>query len=214
MANQYSTLNSLFTAIADSIRLKKNSAKEIIADNFPTEIDSLRTGFDYSNQNVTTIPDYAFYDCEDLNNVDCYNLANIGASAFENCTNLKSVVLYDNVESVGENAFKGCDNVVIYCESQNITETWHENWNPDNRPVLCGEPINTWDISDTEDDNVIAQLYLSLNNKYVLFISGHGNARTFVKSQSSTNIIAERPWDSYMSNIVAAVFSSGISNVS
>jgi hypothetical protein len=63
MANTYTTLTDLFTGIADAIRIKNNSTEPIIADNFPNEINNLRTGFDYSNLNVTSIPDYAFYGC-------------------------------------------------------------------------------------------------------------------------------------------------------
>ena len=74
MANKHTTLNDLFTGIADAIRSKKDSTENIIADNFPTEIENIKTGFDYNNQKTTTISDYAFYCCEDLVNVECYNL--------------------------------------------------------------------------------------------------------------------------------------------
>ena len=43
MANTYTTLTSLFEAIANKIRSKKNTTAEIIADNFPDEIDSIVT---------------------------------------------------------------------------------------------------------------------------------------------------------------------------
>ena len=45
---KYTTLNSLFTAIADSIRTKKGitDGSKIIADNFPDEIAEIETGID------------------------------------------------------------------------------------------------------------------------------------------------------------------------
>ena len=55
MANTHSTLNALFTDIADAIRAKKNSIETIIADNFPIEIENLKTGFNYDSSYVTTI---------------------------------------------------------------------------------------------------------------------------------------------------------------
>lgn len=41
---KYSTLNALFTAIANSLRSKTNSSAKIVADDFPSVIDSLSTG--------------------------------------------------------------------------------------------------------------------------------------------------------------------------
>ena len=77
MANKHTTLNSLFTNIANALRLKKQTSGTIIADNFPTEIENLRTGFDLNNHEITEIPDYFFEGCIDLNSVDCYNLKNV-----------------------------------------------------------------------------------------------------------------------------------------
>lgn len=41
---KYTTLNALFTAIANSLRSKTNSSGKIVADDFPSVIDSLSTG--------------------------------------------------------------------------------------------------------------------------------------------------------------------------
>ena len=41
MANTYTTLGSLFTAIANAIRAKKGTTDTIVADNFPSEIESI-----------------------------------------------------------------------------------------------------------------------------------------------------------------------------
>ena len=188
MAN-YTNLNDLFTAMANAIREKKNSTETIVADTFPEEIESLRTGFDYNNQDVTTIPDYAFYNCEDLNNVNCESLVSVGEGAFENCKNLENIVLYDGVESVGENAFKGCDNAIIYCRPTNIPDTWSDEFNPDNRPVVCGELFATENISATSDDNVVVDLYnvnLDFSNPSngTMVIHGSGNIKNFTMYNS------------------------------
>lgn len=64
MANKYTTLQELFTAIAGAIRSKKNSANTIVADNFPEEINGLTTdSLNYTNSKVTSIADYAFKNC-------------------------------------------------------------------------------------------------------------------------------------------------------
>lgn len=41
---KYTTLNGLFTAIANALRSKTNSSGKIVADDFPSVIDSLSTG--------------------------------------------------------------------------------------------------------------------------------------------------------------------------
>lgn len=176
MANTYTTLNSLFTAIANSLRAKKNSTETIVADNFPTEIDNLRTGFDYNNSSVTSIPDYAFYGCEDLNSVDCYNLTSIGTSAFENCTNFKKAILPNTTVDIGENAFKGCpSDLIIHCAFDNQPETWHENWNPDNCRVIWNGLLKEWNVAYNKwSAELIAKLYVDIydNNKYSLIVDG------------------------------------------
>lgn len=186
----HNTLTSLFTDIADAIRAKTGNSEPIVADNFPAEIAGLRGGFDYKNNNITTIADYEFKNCMDLSSVDCPNIESIGVSAFEGCSNLKRVVLYENTSNVGENAFKGCsEDLVIYHKALSIPDTWHENWNPDNRPVICGELVETWNVSRTEDDDVVAGLY-SVGEDYALYISGKGEMKDYEESSS-------RPWKDY-----------------
>jgi hypothetical protein len=114
MSNKYTNLNDLFTAIADAIRRKTDSITAIKADDFAVEIDNVETSFDYSNNNLTTIPDYMFYNYNGIKSVNCPNLTSIGTSAFENCQKLKEVYIYDQVTTIGPNAFKGCSNLIIY----------------------------------------------------------------------------------------------------
>lgn len=44
MPNTHTTLTSLFSDIADSIRAKTGSSADIVADNFPTEIAAIPSG--------------------------------------------------------------------------------------------------------------------------------------------------------------------------
>ena len=207
MANKYTTLNSLFTAIADSIRAKKNGTGTIVANMFPDEINSLKSGFDYENHMATSIADYEFKNCEDLLSVNCYNLTSVGANAFENCTNLKSVILWDSVENVVENAFKGCSSdLIIYCMFDAQPETWSENWNPDGCTVVwcC---VETWDVSATEEDNVIAKLYNDVEHdgKYLLVIDGNGNMANYKYNTM--------PWYNYNLNITSITIPDSITSI-
>ena len=62
--------------------------------------------------NVTSIGDYAFYNCSDLTSVTIPNsVTSIGDFAFYNCSDLTSVTISNNVTSIGFNAFSGCSSL-------------------------------------------------------------------------------------------------------
>lgn len=60
---------------------------------------------------ATLIGDEVFMSCENLMTVSFtkhHRILSIGASAFENCTALEVVTMYDGVREIGAGAFKGC----------------------------------------------------------------------------------------------------------
>lgn len=208
MANTHTTLNSLFTAIANAIRSKNGNTQTIVADNFPTEIENLKTNFDYINNMVTVISDYQFQNQTELASVNCNNLISIGASAFENCPNLSIIELPNTVTSIGENAINDCPYVVVFSKHASQPDTWNANWNPDNRPVIYGDPVETWDISATENDNVVAELYPN-GDMYTLVIRGSGQMTDWSYSGAV-------PWghgSSYNDNIISAIICENITNI-
>ena len=59
---------------------------------------------------VTSIGDFAFYNCTNLTSVEIPNsVTTIGSYAFYGCTNSTSVVIGDSVTSIGNYAFEDCD---------------------------------------------------------------------------------------------------------
>lgn len=66
---------------------------------------------------VTTIGNYAFYQCDKLTNIILpNNLKKIGEFAFRWCEVLTSISIPSNVETIGDYAFKGCNNLEsVYC---------------------------------------------------------------------------------------------------
>ena len=216
MANIHNDLNSLFSAVADSIRTKKESTEKIIADNFPDEIRNLKTGFGYVNPMVTHIADSQFKNCEELRSVDCPNLVSIGTSAFEGCSTLKEIIILESVVNISENVFKGCsEDLIICCETESQPDTWQKNWNPDNRLVIWGTAtsvnlIETWDVSATEEDNVTAMIFETGDEKYILVLNGNGNMKNF-KLYDNSN---KTPWSSlYGANLTSVVILDGVTSI-
>jgi hypothetical protein len=63
----------------------------------------------YDSDTLSVIGDYAFYNCENLTQVEFSNVTSIGANAFANCKNLTSVILSSSsiCSLVANNAFAG-----------------------------------------------------------------------------------------------------------
>lgn len=78
-------------------------------------------GYDHMQQlilNCVSVVDAnAFEGCTSLVtvNLDDEVAESIGAGAFMNCTNLERATLGKSITNIGEDAFSGCENLVIYC---------------------------------------------------------------------------------------------------
>lgn len=60
-------------------------------------------------ESVTTIKNYAFYNCQKLTSATIGNgVTSIGNSAFSGCTGLTSAILGNSVESIGQSTFYDC----------------------------------------------------------------------------------------------------------
>ena len=56
--------------------------------------------------NITTIGNYAFWNCEGLTEIVIpASVTSIGSGAFESCTSLTEIVISGNVTSIGRYAF-------------------------------------------------------------------------------------------------------------
>ena len=71
---------------------------------------------------VTNISKNAFNDCDNIKSVFVSNnVKTIGANAFKDCDNLKSVSLGSKVNKVGSNAFSSCDRLKTIKSTKKIT---------------------------------------------------------------------------------------------
>ena len=71
---------------------------------------------------VTSIGDYAFYNCSSLTSVTIpHGVTSIGDSAFSGCSSLTSVTIPDSVTSIGYYAFYGCSSLTSVTIPDSVT---------------------------------------------------------------------------------------------
>ena len=73
-----------------------------------------RTLTDYTNDTLTTIGSYAFYDFDQLKSIDCKKAEAVGNFAFSLCSNLTTVTL-PKVTTIGMYAFSSCSALTTIC---------------------------------------------------------------------------------------------------
>ena len=90
--------------------------------------------------NITRIGTGCFQDCKNLESVILHdNLHGIAALAFNNCTAMKEIYIPASVWKIGSGAFSSCKQCVIKCEAESQPETWHPKWNSAHCKVLWGQ---------------------------------------------------------------------------
>ena len=71
---------------------------------------------------VTSIGNYAFYNCSGLTSVTIPNsVTSIGSSAFQNCSGLTSVSIPNSVSSIGNFVFRGCSGLTSVSIPNSVT---------------------------------------------------------------------------------------------
>lgn len=78
--------------------------------------------YNSTTYSVTTIGDYAFYNCTGLTSVTIPNsVSEIGNGAFYNCTGLTSITIPNSVTSIGSSAFEGCTGLTSVTIPNSVT---------------------------------------------------------------------------------------------
>lgn len=121
------TLTELFTNIANAIREKKGTTESIVAENFPSEIESISGG------EKTVLPDgikfkESTFSSIDLSNADTSNITDM-SNMFYSCTSLTSMDLGSNFKTSNvttiQHMFNGCTSLTSVnfnnFNAQNIT---------------------------------------------------------------------------------------------
>lgn len=117
---------------------------------------------------VTSINDYQFYGFDNLKEITLTTfLTTLGANSFNSCVNLTNIYIPYSVVEIGENAFKNCSNLTIYSEQSSKLDTWSENWNPDDRPVVWS-PVANMDLTLKDDGTYEVKGLGNYTNKNVI----------------------------------------------
>lgn len=87
---------------------------------------------------ITKLPYRAFDGCSSLQKINLTSVKSISPMGFENCKALKQIVIPKTLHTIGGFTFRGCSSLTIYCEADFKPDGWHNDWNPDNRPVVWG----------------------------------------------------------------------------
>ena len=116
------------TAIANTIRFRTGSSESLTLDEMVTAIEGINgsvndgtTGYivdrsisgNYTNNDVTTIGEYALYKCKNLSTVNFPAVTSIGIHAFESCSSLMSVK-FESATSIGRNTFVECSSLTSF----------------------------------------------------------------------------------------------------
>ena len=149
------------------------SLDNVIIPNSVTTIDTFAFSGCTSLKSITipdsvkTIRNVAFNGCTSLENIVIPNgITYIGESVFENCTSLKSIYIPKSVTSIDTTyAFKGCNNLTIYCEQGSYADTFAQSNNipvkyTDIDPSKYLTKDNTTEYTPIADYNLATKKYV------------------------------------------------------
>ena len=93
----------------------------------------------YKGKAVSQIIRNGFENCENLKTIVIPNsITTVGTYAFSGCKSLTSVTIPEGVTSIGDFAFRYCYSLTIYCEASSEPRGWDSWWNDSDCPVVWG----------------------------------------------------------------------------
>ena len=113
---KYSSLTKSLKITGSGAMADYTDSTELPWYDFQNEILSVKI-----ENGVTTIGDYAFYECGNITEISIPNsVTSIGESAFDSCNSLKGIVIPNSVTKIGDYAFDGCSSLTSAVISNNV----------------------------------------------------------------------------------------------
>lgn len=161
----------------------------------PNSINSISTGafrncvcLEYMNipQNISLISNKAFQNCSELKSVVLNGNIDIQSEVFLGCVSLNCIVNANFIESVGRNAFGNCDELIFYCNDNDIESLYISNYaysyGYDCNNIITGQASGytgimysiknqTVDLTTTGKAYIFATAYLYDDNSNLLSVS-------------------------------------------
>ena len=92
---------------------------------------------DLSESNYLSIGAFTFDNMTNLKTIILpENIQKIETYAFSNCPNLESIIIPNSITTIQAYAFANCANLTIYCEATSKPSSWNEDWNYTYCPVV------------------------------------------------------------------------------
>lgn len=160
--------NSAFAGCDKLETIALSSTLTTIGANAFNNCTSLATiFFPVAGSQLTTIENAAFANCNSLVSFDLSEtVTHIGYDAFNGCWALEDILLRDELEFIGGNAFKNCTSLTIYAEDQFKPAAWISSWNISSRPVFWGC------VLDSESDYIVSFVKSSSNPENINAANG------------------------------------------
>ena len=119
LPDSLTSIGSMVFSGCDNISIRSDSSRFIVKQDLLIDRREHRLISYIGKDEIITIPDtitsigdFAFSDCEDLQQITLPDLlTSIGAHAFYHCESLQQITLPDSVTTIGDDAFSGCKNL-------------------------------------------------------------------------------------------------------
>ena len=155
---------------------------------------------------VTSIGDYACYNCTNLASVTIPSrVTSIGECAFSGCRNLTSIYIPENITTIGVNAFSGCKSLLTVTIKCPLVGTWFRG-NTSIWKLILGEGIRRINDEAFSGCTNILDVFCYANTVPITgsnaFRSVTGGAILHVPSSAMGSYRSQSPWREFY-NIVA-----------
>ena len=147
--------------------------------------------------NVTSIGDWAFYECRSLISITIPDsVTSIGNLAFDSCSGLTSTTIPDSVTSIGDYAFSNCSGLTSITIPDSVTNIGSDAFSG------CSGLTSITSLNTTPP--TINSNTLPNGNNYTIYVpSGRNNYTIYVPSGSVDTYKAAQYWSEKVSQIQA-----------